>query len=82
MFQQIQVSNNNNNNAYNNNNNNDNNTNNNDNNTNNNDNINNNNNNNNSAYSRSIKTIVPIQLAHEVMDLSPITLPLVENKCN
>ena len=27
-------------------------------------------------------TLVPIWLAHEAMDLSPITLPLVEYKCN
>ena len=26
--------------------------------------------------------LVPINLAYEAMNLSPITLPLVENKCN
>ena len=35
-----------------------------------------------SAYSCTSNTLVPIQLAHEVMDLSPITLPVIENKCS
>ena len=35
-----------------------------------------------SAYLRPSNTLVLIWLAHEAMDLSPITLPLVENKGN
>ena len=35
-----------------------------------------------STYSHPHNTLVPIYLAHEVMDLSPITLSLIENKCN
>ena len=35
-----------------------------------------------SAYSRPSYTLVPVYLAREAMDLSTITLPLVENKCN
>ena len=30
------------------------------------------------AYSRPSNTLVPIQLAHEAMEISTITLPLVE----